>query len=299
MLIWLSGIDNTKRGAERELRPRDDGAVHARRLRRVRLPVLGGRRPRAGAGADRLDRRLGRRRRLRQLPLRRRAPRRAARRRSSARPATFDWTDSCRLCVAPRGPQDLLRQQALELLHPGAAVGEDAQGAGARSTSSASYAIRPVRRGDPHAPGPSTAARRWSSRRSSTSPACCAPAAAACSSDWAWISELAGQRLFRPPNVSGWDDARWLDTSTFRGRWIAANEIAGYDAIDDEAAYDAAEAPKAGGAAGRCSSGATRCSATTTRKGLERYAGAVAPRRDRRLAAGDLPRCCARTRCGC
>ena len=32
---------------------------------------------------------------------------------------------------------------------------------------------------------------------------------------------------------------RWLDTSTFRGRWIAANEIAGDDVIDDEAAYDA------------------------------------------------------------
>src|SRR5262249_24001189 len=24
------------------------------------------------------------------------------------------------------------------------------------------------------------------------------------------------------PNVAGWDDTRWLDTATFRGRWIAA-----------------------------------------------------------------------------
>jgi uncharacterized protein (DUF1800 family) len=36
---------------------------------------------------------------------------------------------------------------------------------------------------------------------------------------WAWLSENAGQRLFRPPDVSGWDDSRWLDTSTLRGRW--------------------------------------------------------------------------------
>jgi hypothetical protein len=62
--------------------------------------------------------------------------------------------------------------------------------------------------------------------------------------EWAWIAELAGQRLFRPPNVAGWDESRWLDTSTFRGRWIAANEVAGYDTIDAEADYDADEIPK-------------------------------------------------------
>lgn len=36
---------------------------------------------------------------------------------------------------------------------------------------------------------------------------------------WSWLCEGAGQRLFRPPNVSGWDDSRWLDTSTMRSRW--------------------------------------------------------------------------------
>jgi uncharacterized protein (DUF1800 family) len=37
----------------------------------------------------------------------------------------------------------------------------------------------------------------------------------------AWIPfcDLAGQLLFWPPNVSGWDDSRWLDTSRMRGRW--------------------------------------------------------------------------------
>ncbi len=43
---------------------------------------------------------------------------------------------------------------------------------------------------------------------------------------WGWISELAGQRLFLPPNVAGWDDDRWLDTATFRGRWMTANQAA-------------------------------------------------------------------------
>jgi uncharacterized protein (DUF1800 family) len=40
--------------------------------------------------------------------------------------------------------------------------------------------------------------------------------------NWANLSADAGQRLFRPPNVAGWDDKRWLDTSTFRGRWFVA-----------------------------------------------------------------------------
>jgi uncharacterized protein (DUF1800 family) len=43
--------------------------------------------------------------------------------------------------------------------------------------------------------------------------------------DWAWIGQLSGQQLFYPPNVAGWDDTRWLDTATFRGRWIAVQRI--------------------------------------------------------------------------
>jgi uncharacterized protein (DUF1800 family) len=39
---------------------------------------------------------------------------------------------------------------------------------------------------------------------------------------WVWLSDLAGQQLFYPPDVAGWDDSRWLDTSTWRGRWLAA-----------------------------------------------------------------------------
>ncbi len=33
---------------------------------------------------------------------------------------------------------------------------------------------------------------------------------------WIWLCDPAGQFLFRPPNVSGWDDTRWLDTSRMR-----------------------------------------------------------------------------------
>jgi uncharacterized protein (DUF1800 family) len=37
--------------------------------------------------------------------------------------------------------------------------------------------------------------------------------------EWIYLSGETGQMLFEPPNVSGWDDTRWMDTSTWRGRW--------------------------------------------------------------------------------
>jgi uncharacterized protein (DUF1800 family) len=43
--------------------------------------------------------------------------------------------------------------------------------------------------------------------------------------DWAWIGAISGQQLFYPPNVAGWDDTRWLDTATWRGRFIGVQRI--------------------------------------------------------------------------
>ncbi|HME01419.1 MAG TPA: DUF1800 domain-containing protein [Solirubrobacteraceae bacterium] len=42
---------------------------------------------------------------------------------------------------------------------------------------------------------------------------------------WAWLSAGAGQQLFYPPNVSGWDFTRWLDTSTAKARWEMASYV--------------------------------------------------------------------------
>jgi len=61
--------------------------------------------------------------------------------------------------------------------------------------------------------------------------------------DWVWLSEHAGQRLFMPPDVSGWDDEHWLDTGTVGGRWrlvqygvwgrqIPASAFASYSATE-------------------------------------------------------------------
>jgi hypothetical protein len=60
---------------------------------------------------------------------------------------------------------------------------------------------------------------------------------------WFWISDMAGQRPFRPPNVAGWDEDRWLDTSSYRGRWYAVTAITRRDQIENVDEYLANETP--------------------------------------------------------
>lgn len=59
---------------------------------------------------------------------------------------------------------------------------------------------------------------------------------------WTKLGLAAGQRLFYPPNVSGWDESRWLDTATFRGRWyLAATALGPGLATPPAATADAAQ----------------------------------------------------------
>ena len=59
---------------------------------------------------------------------------------------------------------------------------------------------------------------------------------------WTWLCDEAGQLLFWPPNVSGWDDTRWLDTSRMRARWNIVDYVldgVSVDAWNDD--YSATE----------------------------------------------------------
>ncbi len=60
---------------------------------------------------------------------------------------------------------------------------------------------------------------------------------------WVWRCERAGQRLYYPPNVAGWDDGRWLDTSTIRGRWDIAAEALSPSLVGVDQSYDKSETP--------------------------------------------------------
>jgi uncharacterized protein (DUF1800 family) len=73
-------------------------------------------------------------------------------------------------------------------------------------------------------------------------------------SQWSWLCAAAGQQLYEPPNVAGWDDARWMDSNTARARWDIANyALEGRTQRPDSAwgrAYPA-ETPEAAVAAAR------------------------------------------------
>ncbi len=66
--------------------------------------------------------------------------------------------------------------------------------------------------------------------------------------EWTSLGDQAGQRLFYPPDVSGWDDTRWLDTSTTRGRWLMVRRaLSGrnVETASAQLAYSDTEAPAA------------------------------------------------------
>ncbi|MEJ7893617.1 MAG: DUF1800 domain-containing protein [Solirubrobacteraceae bacterium] len=68
--------------------------------------------------------------------------------------------------------------------------------------------------------------------------------------NWVWMGAMAGQQLFHPPDVSGWDDTRWLDTSTMAGRWIVVNQALVGLTVKPSGAY-AADTPEDALAAAR------------------------------------------------
>jgi hypothetical protein len=62
---------------------------------------------------------------------------------------------------------------------------------------------------------------------------------------WSWMGSQAGQKLFYPPDVSGWDDTRWLDTNTMAGRWEIANLALELGSIQPSEAFPAQTAAQA------------------------------------------------------
>jgi hypothetical protein len=61
---------------------------------------------------------------------------------------------------------------------------------------------------------------------------------------WSANAEGAGQRLYQPPDVGGWDDSRWLDSNTIFARWHTVYQLIAAYKID-AATYPATETPEA------------------------------------------------------
>ncbi len=121
---------------------------------------------------------------------------------------------------------------------------------------------------------------------------------------WAWLSAGAGQQLFYPPNVSGWDFTRWLDTSTAKARWEIASYVtektyANPWPAQGEKEYSKTEEPAAALASAlaywgnpQLSGESTACIAAFAQSCLKGLA-------DGQMAAERHTARCARTRCAC
>jgi uncharacterized protein (DUF1800 family) len=141
---------------------------------------------------------------------------------SHARTGAFDWRDACALCLENPShpsffvlklwsyfvpsPPDAGTQAALEALY--------VDSASSISAVVEAILLHPdVYRGAPLVKPPAvySAGLLRATGQAITTDA------------WAWLSSLAGQQLFYPPNVSGWNDRAWLDTSRLYGRWYMAD----------------------------------------------------------------------------
>ena len=130
-----------------------------------------------------------------------------------------------RLGLALRPPPEarrVLRRQALELLRSRAAGCEDARRPRRASTSDG-FEVRPVLEAILRHPALYTGPRMVKSPVVYIAGLLRGLGRGIDTTAWVWLAEGAGQRLFYPPNVAGWDDSRWLDTNTFHGRWWIAN----------------------------------------------------------------------------
>ncbi|HWX09357.1 MAG TPA: DUF1800 domain-containing protein [Gaiellaceae bacterium] len=137
----------------------------------------------------------------------------------------FDWQDACRLCVTnPKHaayfvgklwsyfvatPPDAATQAALESLY------------------SSGYEVKPVVRAILRHPQLYEGPRMVKQPVVYTAGLLRSLGRGVDSNLWTQLDSQSGQRLFYPPDVSGWDMTRWLDTATFRARWfLAANALA-------------------------------------------------------------------------
>lgn len=157
----------------------------------------------------------------------------------------FDWRDSCRLCVAhPQHPSFFVRKLW------GYFVGEPVPGgvltALQRCYVRSGYEVRPVMEAILRHP------LFYEGPRMVTPPVVFiagmlrALGQTITTTDWAWICDQAGQLLFEPPNVAGWDYSHWLDTSRWATRLMAVNYAVGPTAIaSDSKDYPADESPEA------------------------------------------------------
>jgi uncharacterized protein (DUF1800 family) len=152
----------------------------------------------------------------------------------------FDWRDSCHLCVRhPKHPSFLVSK--LWSYFVPAPPGRHTRQALERLYVHGGYRVRPVVEAILRHPDLYRGPRMVKPPVVYAAGMLRALGRGVDTDAWTWIGHLMGQQLFRPPNVSGWDDARWLDSARWRARWIAAATAVRKHQIDGDADYDERE----------------------------------------------------------
>jgi uncharacterized protein (DUF1800 family) len=157
----------------------------------------------------------------------------------------FDWRDTCRLCVEhPLHPSFLVEKLW------GYFVGEPPSAGTRRALERAyersGYEVRPLVEAILRHPSFYEGPRMVIPPIVYCAGLLCAQDATIETDAWSWIGEQAGQRLFMPPNVAGWDYAHWLDTSRWAGRFTAVTYAMQPRVLDTDAkSYPVREGPAA------------------------------------------------------
>ena len=220
MLVWLSGHVEPERQPERELRARADGAVHARRRSRLHR----GGRARAGARAHGLALGLGARHRPDELPLRPESLGRGLKGGLRTERGTFDYRDAVSLCLripAIRASSSRSSGATSSPLPPDRRTRD-----GLEALYRHDFQVRPLVEAILRHPALYTGPRQVKPPIVYLAGLLRGLGRPVDTTSWVWLGVMAGQRLFYPPNVAGWDDSRWLDTATFRGRWALGEQCA-------------------------------------------------------------------------
>ena len=142
----------------------------------------------------------------------------------------FDWRDSCRLCLHHRNHPSFFIRKLWSYFVP-----EEPDRATERALErmyTRDFQIRPVVQAILLHPRLYTGPRLVKPAVVYTAGLLRARRKRVAGTPWDEYTGAAGQRLFYPPNVSGWDDAAWLDTSRMQARWLIADRVIDQDLLE-------------------------------------------------------------------
>jgi uncharacterized protein (DUF1800 family) len=216
MLLWLSGTENSRRSPNEnyarelmELFTLGEGNGYTERDVREQARALTGWRYTWRRGQGATDFRFDRERHDPGFKV------------VFGRRGTFDWRDACNLCLRhPRHPRFLV-EKLWSYFVP--VPPDEATRVQLERAYAADFRVRPVLEAVLRHPALYTGPRMVKPPAVYLAGLLRGLGRGIDTASWVWLGGMAGQRLFYPPDVAGWDDTRWLDTATFRGRWAVAN----------------------------------------------------------------------------